>query len=59
MLKLPSRRRLFYVGLTRARNAIYMRYLGCISDRYGAQRRGRTPFVAELEERLIAAEAAD
>ena len=52
-------RRLFYVGLTRARDAVYMIYSGWIFGRYGVLRLGGSPFVAELEDRLIAAEAAE
>jgi DNA helicase II / ATP-dependent DNA helicase PcrA len=36
-----------------------MLYSGWIPGRYGAQRLGRSPFVEELEERLLAAEAED
>ncbi|MBN8909808.1 MAG: ATP-binding domain-containing protein, partial [Rhodospirillales bacterium] len=57
--ELRESRRLFYVGLTRARDAVHMLYSGWIPGRYGAQRLGRSPFVEELEERLLAAEAED
>ena len=57
--ELRESRRLFYVGMTRAGDAIHMLYSGWVPGRYGAQRLGRSPFVAELEERLAAAEAAD
>lgn len=52
-------RRLFYVGLTRARDAVHMLYSGWIDGRYGARRLGRSPFVEELEERLAGSDAAD
>lgn len=57
--ELRESRRLFYVGLTRARDAVHMLYSGWIQGRYGIQRLGRSPFVKELEERLAAAEEAD
>ena len=57
--ELRESRRLFYVGLTRARDAVHMLYSGWIQGRYGAQHLGRSPFVEELEERLMAAEATD
>jgi DNA helicase-2/ATP-dependent DNA helicase PcrA len=56
--ELRESRRLFYVGLTRARDAVHMLYSGWIQGRYGIQRLGRSPFVEELEERLAAAEEA-
>jgi DNA helicase II / ATP-dependent DNA helicase PcrA len=57
--ELRESRRLFYVGLTRARDAVHMLYSGWIPGRYGAQRLGRSPFVEELDQRLFAAEAGD
>lgn len=50
-------RRLFYVGLTRARDAVYMLYSGWIPTRNGRWALGRSIFVDELEARLIAADA--
>jgi DNA helicase II / ATP-dependent DNA helicase PcrA len=55
--ELKESRRLFYVGLTRARDAVYMLYSGWIPGRYGPQRFGPSPFVLELQRRLAAAEA--
>jgi DNA helicase-2/ATP-dependent DNA helicase PcrA len=55
--ELRESRRLFYVGLTRARDAVHMLYSGWIPSRYGIQRLGCSPFVRELAERLAAAEA--
>jgi DNA helicase-2/ATP-dependent DNA helicase PcrA len=52
-------RRLSYVGMTCARDAVHTLYSGWILGCYGAQRLGRSPLVEELEERLFAAEAED
>ena len=50
-------RRLFYVGLTRARDAVYMVYSGWIQTRTGRWALGRSIFVDELEAKLAAADA--
>jgi len=48
-------RRLFYVGLTRARDAIYMLYSGWVEDRGRRRYLGRSPFLNELETRMAEA----
>jgi DNA helicase-2/ATP-dependent DNA helicase PcrA len=55
---LRESRRLFYVGLTRARDEVHMLYSGFVKGRYGRRYLGRSPFVEELERRLAAAESA-
>lgn len=54
---LRESRRLFYVGLTRARDEVYMLYSGCVDTPMGRKRWGRSPFLDELEERLAQAGA--
>ncbi|MFY3700677.1 3'-5' exonuclease, partial [Achromobacter xylosoxidans] len=53
--KLRESRRLFYVGLTRARDEVHMLYSGFVEGRYGPMRLGRSPFLNELQERMDAA----
>lgn len=53
--KLRESRRLFYVGLTRARDEVHMLYSGFVDGRYGPMRYGRSPFLDELEARMRAA----
>jgi DNA helicase-2/ATP-dependent DNA helicase PcrA len=53
--KLRESRRLFYVGLTRARDEVHMLYSGFVEGNYGPMRFGRSPFLDELEERMRAA----
>lgn len=57
-VELRESRRLFYVGLTRARDAVSLVYSGWIEGRYGRRSLGRSTFVEELESRLVAAERA-
>ena len=52
--QLAADRRLFYVGLTRARDAVYMLYSGWIPSRRGPWHLGRSVFLDELEDRLQA-----
>lgn len=53
---LRESRRLFYVGLTRARDEIYMLYSGFVDTRRGRAYWGRSPFLDELEIRMNEAE---
>lgn len=54
--QLAADRRLFYVGLTRAKDEVYMLYSGWIETRRGRWALGRSIFLDELEARLEAAE---
>lgn len=56
--KLWESRHLFYVGLTRARDEVYMLYSGFVDTPRGRMHYGRSPFLDELEARMEEAEAA-
>jgi DNA helicase II / ATP-dependent DNA helicase PcrA len=53
--RLRETRRLFHVGLTRARDEVHMLYSGFVDTRRRRMHWGRSPFLDELEARMEAA----
>ena len=50
---LAEARRVFYVGITRAKDAVYLLYSGWYENRYGRKfSNGPSPFIFELQEQL-------